>query len=824
MLKKRCLVILLVVCMVMSGMIVTTSATVTKNPGSVFYSMAAPASTLDFIDLSSSSFAEKALFTTLQGIVNKTQPRIYVWYNANPAARDEGKYTWLNELGLGYQEVADPYSLITKYKNEVGGIIIYDAAQPATLNLATTIAGLKNAIVADAALATTLQASPYSLPVLVDLRTNHFTSAAQVYQYAYDHYWSQCNHDFIIGLDPDPNSGWGLPYFSGFIRDYAVATKAMCVYLNTSDTAQDTVLRKFLNDMPKGKSAYLGWVWSEGASVSRFSQYGVGLVPADRCENLSVFSGMSRSITPQTVPAAPALQNKIYVTFVLSDGDNLQYCQHNMKAVWDTANHGVVPVNWTISPTAYDLAPQMLNWYLTHASAKECLIAGPTAAMYTYPDQWPSSGDFATFANTSNYYMSASGLRATTVWGFSEPTTRQLFSNIPSLLGVTAQQVWSGGSKVLDGINPISDMYPAYTSSLTAVQNAIDGAVNDWDGTYPKFVSVQYVGWDDANDLNNIISYLNGLDSSIYQVLRADNFFQLMKQANQRVTLPNGTYEIKVKSSGKNVDVSQASTANGAAIVQMARSGSTSQLWNITATDNGYYKLINVKSGKALAINGASTTRGALALQWDYGTAQNDQWAFIRMGDGQYKMVNRLSGWTLDVGNNSMEDNARLSQWNDNGQTNQVFALTKYSTPVNSGWTYRLIPRNSGKCVETAGGSMANNALVQQNTYASQNHQKWMIISTDGIYYKFINANSGKAMAVSGASKTAGAAILQYDFGIELNDQWAFIDAGDGYYKIINRNSGLLLDVKGNVTSDNIPLDQYNDLNQQNQQFAPVAP
>src|SRR5262249_10346296 len=107
------------------------------------------------------------LFASLKGVVNATKPRVFS-YEGDAFA--EGEHTWLQSVGLGWNDVTDNWSLITKYKSEIQGLIVYDPALPDTMNLATTIAGQKRALVAAPALLPRLTAAPYSLPVLQDLR------------------------------------------------------------------------------------------------------------------------------------------------------------------------------------------------------------------------------------------------------------------------------------------------------------------------------------------------------------------------------------------------------------------------------------------------------------------------------------------------------------------------------------------------------------------------------------------------------------------------------------------------------------------------------
>src|SRR6516164_8488459 len=106
-----------------------------------------PAGMIDCIDVSSATSAELDLFASLQGIVNRTQPRIACVSSVD----GEGKFTWLNLHNLPYS-VINGYSAITKYQTNVAGLVVTDPSQPDTLNLATTIAGVSNLLICDPSL------------------------------------------------------------------------------------------------------------------------------------------------------------------------------------------------------------------------------------------------------------------------------------------------------------------------------------------------------------------------------------------------------------------------------------------------------------------------------------------------------------------------------------------------------------------------------------------------------------------------------------------------------------------------------------------------
>lgn len=88
--------------------------------GQALPSFAYPAETVEAIDISKETANEKRLLVSLQGIVNRTQPRIALCDgNAN-----SGDATWLTDEGVNYEYVEDYNDLILKYKDEIKGLVI----------------------------------------------------------------------------------------------------------------------------------------------------------------------------------------------------------------------------------------------------------------------------------------------------------------------------------------------------------------------------------------------------------------------------------------------------------------------------------------------------------------------------------------------------------------------------------------------------------------------------------------------------------------------------------------------------------------------------
>lgn len=95
-----------------------------------------------------------ALVTTVQGLVNREKPRLYIKFlNANDFSQDTDKY-WLNRLSkdgnlLSNKTVVtlkSPYTLLRLFEGFYNGAVLYDEGVPATINAAFTAAGADNLI------------------------------------------------------------------------------------------------------------------------------------------------------------------------------------------------------------------------------------------------------------------------------------------------------------------------------------------------------------------------------------------------------------------------------------------------------------------------------------------------------------------------------------------------------------------------------------------------------------------------------------------------------------------------------------------------------
>ncbi|MFI7642449.1 GxGYxYP domain-containing protein [Nonomuraea sp. NPDC049400] len=148
---------------------------------------------LDFADISTLHGDDQLLLTTLQGVVNRRRPRLYFNYDA--AGYDR---RWLSSTGAAVTRHDRPLDLVARYRAEVRGAILHDPDVPDSVNVATTLAGLENAVAATAE-----QAAAHGLRTVADLRGRFDPGdVLATYRWQLDHLFPRCGHALLAGLPP----------------------------------------------------------------------------------------------------------------------------------------------------------------------------------------------------------------------------------------------------------------------------------------------------------------------------------------------------------------------------------------------------------------------------------------------------------------------------------------------------------------------------------------------------------------------------------------------------------------------------------------------
>ena len=511
---------------------------------------AAPAAQLDAIDVSSLNHEEQLTFSALAGHVNRRQPRIALL----GGREDEQRTSWFRtptvdlQMGRPFDEHSK-YDLIAKHAAEIDGVVLYDAERNSHLrNVAFTVAGLRKALPVTRGVLASLEKHGIDLPVIEDVTSLQLPTPSAAYEYLYKTYWPDCEKRFIVSARPE---GRGGDYHH--TRDIAAACGAATVWLDCREPDQRKLFGKFLADMPAGGAVVLGWHATERSGVTTASRYGIGTIPSDHFMNATVFAGGDHEIRVPPTPERPPLENKLYATIFISDGDNIQYVQHAMRRIWDRSMsvRGKAPLNWTIAPGLVDVAPGILNYYYSTATPSDCFVCGPSGMGYVMPINTlrePGAPLGSTlddprrmdaYAQLTARYLQRAGLRVVTVWDDLTPMQRESFArHCPNLLGVTVQNFRDDPavkSSVAENGLRFERLAIPYAGSYGDLRHSIEKEHARLDGQSPLFVAYQADVWSPLQPerLVQLMIELKQQHPNI-EFVRADHFFELQREAREQ--------------------------------------------------------------------------------------------------------------------------------------------------------------------------------------------------------------------------------------------------------------------------------------------------
>ncbi|MBD0255537.1 MAG: RICIN domain-containing protein [Cytophagales bacterium] len=233
----------------------------------------------------------------------------------------------------------------------------------------------------------------------------------------------------------------------------------------------------------------------------------------------------------------------------------------------------------------------------------------------------------------------------------------------------------------------------------------------------------------------------------------------------------SGTYKITARHSGKALDVSNSSTADGGNVQQWTDNGSTAQQWIITPTTDGYYKIVCKASGKALDVANGSTADGGNVQQWTYFGNLHQQWLIEPTTDGYYKITARHSGKALDVngGTGATADGANVHQWGYGGWYNQQWkidllstatsrltaegvrpaAVRLYPNPVTGGVLHVQVPTEGNQAVrvQISNGLGQRVLTLERTAEAGQDLRISVSGLRKGVYVATVVIESGRSVA-----------------------------------------------------------------------------
>ena len=379
------------------------------------------------------SYDESMVVACLQGIINRESPVVYIVSIVNQRPEywlellsSEGR--WLYDRQN--QRLADLDALFALADDKVKGAIIWDPAVPASINVATTIAGVEDGIVLSPAYAE-IYLDRWELPVLKDLRgmfTGKETGSKKndAYRWAIREYlskglcsghwlclyedsfstrsrgdagyvvtrdWAIKNRSFVYDLspwgdekpkdDPDQPMGTDLATYHIMLSELLKQTAGK----KMTEVAGFFSFSKYSN-VPGHESAHdpVPTEWETVYIISPYNCYQNTV--AHNCFNQSFHSqALSTSLKQHRPKVARRLENKTYLCILMADYDSATPLYEFMPQHWSDKRRGTMPLIWGVNPNLVETYPDIIEYFYSTASENDYFGADASAAGYMNPNR-----------------------------------------------------------------------------------------------------------------------------------------------------------------------------------------------------------------------------------------------------------------------------------------------------------------------------------------------------------------------------------------------------------------------------------------------------
>lgn len=334
---------------------------------------------------------EKAMLLSLQGLANRTAPRLYVvhppdfqWEITEPLFS-----FYQRKHGVAFDEVKSAAEALALFSRHARGYVVWDPAVPATMNVAFTIAGLEDALVVTPDLIPLVQR--HGLAPIDDLRGRYDgRTDAQIYADAVARYWSRCSRDALMLMGGH----------AGAVRQPAMADWGVRQRMFFQDLSANPVrhpeevalAQRLLSELNDGAIIF-GWHSyakdTEEQWTTLLSGYGLKMEGLHNLPNLSFncqFSftpGFKFTNTHHVAREARlTAEARVYLSFVQSDSIGI--------GVWTKPGRGKLPFAWQVTMNWTKFSPAALEYFHESATPNDYFIGGLSGPGYMYPNHIPA--------------------------------------------------------------------------------------------------------------------------------------------------------------------------------------------------------------------------------------------------------------------------------------------------------------------------------------------------------------------------------------------------------------------------------------------------
>ena len=333
---------------------------------------------------------EKVLLVSLQGLANRETPQLYIvhppdfqWEITEPL-----KDFYERKHDVHFTPINDVDTALTKFAGSAKGYVVWVPEINATMNVAFTISGLEDAVMVTPDQIPLVE--KHGLKQIDDLRGRYDgMTDAQIYQDAYDRYWSRTNKDMIMLM-----GGHHGKVRQPAMADWGVRQKMFFHDLSADPAeADELALEKRLFSELNPAATVFGWHSygkdTEEQHTTLLSSYGLKMEGLHNLPNLSfncqfTFTPGFKFTNNHSVARDAKLvaEQKVYMSFVQSDSIGI--------GVWTKPGRGRMPLGWQVTMNWTKFSPAALEYFHESATPKDYFIGGLSGPGYMYPNHIPA--------------------------------------------------------------------------------------------------------------------------------------------------------------------------------------------------------------------------------------------------------------------------------------------------------------------------------------------------------------------------------------------------------------------------------------------------
>ena len=346
-------------------------------------------------------------------------------------------------------------------------------------------------------------------------------------------------------------------------------------------------------------------------------------------------------------------------------------------------------------------------------------------------------------------------------------------------------------------------LVPEYKVTITS-KNPTGGVVTR-SNTFPKGLTITLKGiahpthqFDSWTDETGSTVTNNKMFSFVMDTI--DRSFAVNFKDAADLQLQAGTYRLynagSVNKTQQLMEVYNNSTSNGASIVQNPGNGKTNQQWKVKHLGDGYYTFIAVNSGKSMDVSGSSLADGGKVIQYTPNpSANNQQFKLVKINGNIYNMIAKHSGKYLQFASGTCGANLVQAAY-DPGNENQKFVLQLLSLDQ------PVIARASNPSPADTAPVVSPDSISLKWTGDAQSYNVFMGTSAASLMLKAsgITESSLQLDSITALGKYFWRVDALRDGQTEVGDTWSFTVKDTVAPIAISKNVSISLDSAGLAT------------------------